>query len=333
MAQKIYVDDSKLAYYHNGLMNKLETLVTASVPASWTGVSPLTALRTQINQLIALLDNPEQVAAAIDTFNEIVAFLAGIDPSGATLKQFIDLIQAKVQAADSSIQIVYDPQNPTASGTGIKVKISNNGYGGQGLEVVESGTDAQKGLRVKLGTGLAFRQDGSIYVNTPTGVSSVELTGSSPILVEGVTGDSASTPKKNVSLVLAQTTDTGVPTRNRSGLEVAGDSSSLIGGLRVKTGSGLEIYTDGSVQVVEGAGIVADNNGVSVVAGNGVNVSSNGGVSVKPKTNGGISVTASGVEVQVGDGIKVGANGVELDATPITTTTIDAILAGTYSNS
>lgn len=417
MTKKVYVDPQGLNEYHEALMAKLESLITANVPADWTGVNPFTALRTQINQLVALLDNPEQVSTAIDTFNEIVDFLAGIDPDGTTLKQFIDLIQAKVQAADSSIQIVYDQQNPTAAGTGIKVNLVKNKAATpanvSGLEVasdsgsgetgntaglrVKAGTAIQvgsNGVGVKLGKGIAIGNSNEIVVkegegikvdsngvhvkpagdntlggiklgyttdgnNKPVqvdsngkayvdvgdnGVSSVEITGTSPISVVSKSGDSASTPKKDISLLIASSKAVGQT--GGSGLEVVGSGDTYYNpGLKVNAGDGLQIdLTDGKLKAKLSTGFAIDTNGgIKLIEGGGIGVSSSG-VHVKLKNNGGLTFDGTDIKVAAGDGITITSNGVEADPDDFmesiynktysgSKTYVDAIVDGTYSAS
>lgn len=79
MAQKKYLDYDGLTTYHKALLAKLKT-------------EQFDVLNEKINNLIALVDNPDQVNTAIDTFNEIVKFLEGVDPSGDALKDIIDHI-------------------------------------------------------------------------------------------------------------------------------------------------------------------------------------------------------------------------------------------------
>lgn len=178
MGKKNYLSPEGLNYYHASLMTALDNLASgknqsggSTPPATTDKGYKIYKLRKDIDDLQALLNDPDQVATSIDTFQEIVAFLRDIDPTGVTLKTFIDYIgdlsQLTTTNKNNLVAAINEVKSSIPTSLGVmSVALTS----GNGINITASSGDTaanvKKTIAVKAKTGgVVVVDSGGIDVN------------------------------------------------------------------------------------------------------------------------------------------------------------------------
>lgn len=215
-----------------------------------------------------------------------------------------------------------DTTYTAGEGTGLSIdseddnKISVNAGNGIGI-------DSNNNVYIKKGSGLEFSGD-VLVVKQGSGVT-INENGVNISSGKGIEVDSTSNQVKarlGNGLEFDSTQDTaGIKVKPSNGIEVdtagvkaKGNTSEGIevtaNGIALKDGDGITFDENGNVVINKGNGLDIDNQKLVVKKGNGLDFSS-GALVVKEKTNGGIKVSSTGVELQAksGGNIKIDSNG------------------------
>lgn len=332
MDKKIYVDHAGLSFYHNALISELDALASYDKDNKEHETSPipghsLEGIRTRIEQIEALIGEEGVVDGAIDKFWEIVHFLDSVENGGGAgaLKTFIEYVGAlsnlnttnkenlvnAINEVNNNIPLIKEGDGITINTTQYKnelqktvnVKLDNN----SGLGFTDPGNGGSKKLKISRAGSLVVGTNSSdtehfnnLYIQTGEGIMDDEQ--HLQIRLGSKSGLDFNDSGNGQFGIIVKTKTQGAETADSGCLYVKDN-----GVLTVNPGTGLK-EKDGLLDFKMGIGLMEN--------------SGNGNIQVKSLTNGAISVSSSGVGVNVANplliendsiGVKC-SNGMWLDA-------------------